>query len=199
MRITPKQHYSIWIRPLLWLQTRHFGKPLNPALLWGRRPFLFYLVASFFGYLDRKRSPVSDVIRSLVCVRVSQLNDCAFCIDANGMRLAQRCQSAEKIQSLSDWQHSPLFDAQEKAVLAYTEAMTVTGMKVTPAMIADLKQWYDDDALVELTALVSFQNLSAKFNTALDVPSQAFCTIPLTKDHKHTEQKDKPSNGNTSQ
>ncbi|MBV7262458.1 MULTISPECIES: carboxymuconolactone decarboxylase family protein [Photobacterium] len=199
MRITTKQHYSILIRPLLWLQTRHFGKPLNPALLWGRRPFLFYLVASFFGYLDRKRSPVSDVIRSLVCVRVSQLNDCAFCIDANGMRLAQRCKSVEKVQSLPDWQQSPLFDTQEKAVLAYTEAMTVTGMKVTSAMIDDLKQWYDEDAIVELTALVSFQNLSAKFNTALDVPSQAFCTIPLTKDHKHTEQKQEPSNGNANQ
>lgn len=199
MRITQKQHYSIWIRPLLWLQTRHFGKPLNPALLWGRRPLLFYLVACFFGYLDRKRSPIPDVIRSLVCVRVSQLNDCAFCIDANGMRLAQRCQSVEKIQSLSDWQQSPLFDKQEKAVLAYTEAMTVTGMKVTSPMIDTLKQWYDDDAIVELTALISFQNLSAKFNTALDVPSQAFCTIPLTKDQIHTEKSDHQSDSNSNQ
>ncbi|UTM58659.1 carboxymuconolactone decarboxylase family protein [Photobacterium sp. CCB-ST2H9] len=181
MRVPAKKRYSILIRPLLWLQKRHFGQPLNPALLWGRRPVLFYLVASFFGYLDRKRSPLSDVMRSLVCVRVSQLNDCAFCVDANGMRLAQRCQSVEKIQALTQWQESPLFDTQEKAVLAYTEAMTVTGNRVTQQMIDDLKQWYDEDALVELTALVSFQNLSAKFNTALDVPSQAFCSIPLSQ------------------
>ncbi|QUJ68715.1 carboxymuconolactone decarboxylase family protein [Photobacterium sp. GJ3] len=179
MRVPPKNRYSMLIRPLLWLQKRHFGQPLNPALLWGRRPVLFYLVASFFGYLDRKGSPLSAVMRSLVCVRVSQLNNCAFCVDANGMRLAERCHSVEKIQALAEWQQSPHFDEQEKAVLVYTEAMTVTGNKVTQHMVDTLRKWYDDDALIELTALVSFQNLSAKFNTALDVPAQAFCSIPL--------------------
>lgn len=45
-------------------------------------------------------------------------------------------------------------------------------------MIAALKQHYDDDALVELTGLVAFQNLSSKFNAALDVPAQGFCQLP---------------------
>jgi hypothetical protein len=31
---------------------------------------------------------------------------------------------------------------------------------------------------VELTGLIAFQNLSSKFNSALDVPSQGFCQIP---------------------
>lgn len=179
MRIPAKQHYSFLIKPLLWLQKRHYGNVLNPALLWGRRPTLFWLVAGFFGYLDRKSSPVTPVVRSLVCVRVSQLNDCAFCVDANGMKLAERCDSVEKIEALANWQHSELFDQKERAVLAYVEAITITGQRVDEAMIAQLKQWYDDDAIVELTALISFQNLSAKFNTALDVPAQGFCSLPI--------------------
>ncbi len=43
-----------------------------------------------------------------------------------------------------------------------------------------LKQRWGDDALVELTGLIAFQNLSSKFNAALDIPSQGFCRIPLT-------------------
>lgn len=184
MRIPAKKNYSILIKPLLWLQQRHYGNVLNPAKLWGRRPTLFWLVAGFFGYLDRKSSPVTPVIRSLVCVRVSQLNDCAFCVDANGMKLAERCDSVDKIKALANWQHSDLFDQQERDVLTYVEAMTITGQRVDEAMIARLKQWFDDDAVVELTALVAFQNLSAKFNTALDVPAQGFCSLPIQPDSK---------------
>ena len=179
MRISAKRQYSILIKPLLWLQQRHYGKVLNPALLWGRKPTLFWLVAGFFGFLDRKRSPLTPVLRSLVCVRVSQLNDCAFCVDANGMKLAERCDSEEKIKALANWQHSDLFSEQEQAVLYYTEAMTITGQRVTDEMLSTLKHWFDEDAIVELTALIAFQNLSAKFNTALDVPEQGFCSLPI--------------------
>ncbi|MGL4824271.1 MAG: carboxymuconolactone decarboxylase family protein [Plesiomonas shigelloides] len=179
MRIQPSSRYSWWVRPLLWLQKRHYGEILNPARLWGRKPVLFYLVAGFFGFLDRKSSPLSAELRSLVCVRVSQLNDCAFCVDANGLKLAQRCGCEEKALALSQWHDSDLFDEQEKAVFTYLEAMTITGRKVSTEMIAQLQTFFDEDTLIELTALIAFQNLSAKFNTALDVPAQGLCRLPL--------------------
>ncbi|MEC6796948.1 carboxymuconolactone decarboxylase family protein [Photobacterium sp. S4TG1] len=179
MRILTKETFSLWVKPLLWLQQRHFGKVLNPAKLWGRKPMLFWLVALFFGYLDRKKSPIDAVIRSLVCVRVSQLNNCAFCVDANGMKLAERCHSLEKIKALANWQSSEHFSEQEQAVLTYTEAMTLSDQHVSDDMLAALATWYSSDDIIELTALVSFQNLSAKFNTALDVPAQGFCSLPI--------------------
>lgn len=180
MRIQPSSRYSWWVRPLLWLQKRHYGEILNPARLWGRKPVLFYLVAGFFGFLDRKSSPLSAELRSLVCVRVSQLNDCAFCVDANGLKLAQRCGCEEKALALSQWHDSDLFDGREKAVFTYLEAMTITGRKVSAEMIAQLQTFFDEDTLIELTALIAFQNLSAKFNTALDVPAQGLCRLPLS-------------------
>jgi AhpD family alkylhydroperoxidase len=179
LRILTKKTFSLWVKPLLWLQKRHFGNILNPAKLWGRKPVLFWLVALFFGYLDRKKSPIDAVMRSLVCVRVSQLNNCAFCVDANGMKLAERCHSLEKIKALAHWQTSEHFSEQEQAVLTYTEAMTLNDQQVSDEMLATLATWYSSDDIIELTALVSFQNLSAKFNTALDVPAQGFCSLPI--------------------
>ena len=35
-----------------------------------------------------------------------------------------------------------------------------------------LRRFYDDDALVELTAIIAWENASSKFNRALRVPSQ---------------------------
>jgi alkylhydroperoxidase family enzyme len=45
-----------------------------------------------------------------------------------------------------------------------------------------LKRQFDEDAIVELTALIAFQNLSSKFNSALGVPAQGFCQMPRNED-----------------
>jgi alkylhydroperoxidase family enzyme len=56
--------------------------------------------------------------------------------------------------------------------------MTITSREVDESLRARLKQQWDDETIVELTALIAFQNLSSKFNAALDVPSQGFCLLP---------------------
>lgn len=63
-------------------------------------------------------------------------------------------------------------------VLDYTEAVTHSDRQVDDAMVAALKAWFDEDGIVELTGLIAFQNLSSKFNAALDVPAQGFCQRP---------------------
>ena len=57
--------------------------------------------------------------------------------------------------------------------LEYAEAITRSDLEVSDDLMARLKRQFDDDAIVELTALIAFQNLSSKFNAALDVPPQA--------------------------
>jgi AhpD family alkylhydroperoxidase len=130
--------------------------------------------------LDRKRSPLSPVLRSLVTVRVSQINWCRFCVDLNSHTLAKRAGSMRKVESLSNWRDSDAFDDAERAALDYTEAMTYSDRHVSDELMARLSKHFDDDAIVELTGLIAFQNLSSKFNSALDVPSQGFCQLPLS-------------------
>ncbi len=180
MRIHPKplNRYPLWLRPFFWNQKRKYGQTLVPALLWGRVPKLFAAVALLYGILDRRRSPLDPVLRCLVTVRVSQINHCRFCIDINSWLLAQRTGSEEKVQAVADWRESSLFDEREKAVLEYTEAMTSPDLGVEDRMVARLKTWFDEDTVVELTGLIAFQNLSSKFNAALDVPPQGFCRVP---------------------
>ena len=179
MHVNPKPlaSYPLFLRPFFWNQRRKYGAVLKPGLLWGRAPWLFVAVAAMVGILDRKRSPLSPPLRSLVTVRVSQLNHCSFCVDVNSATLHKRGVSWEKIEALRDWPSSDLFDTMERAALAYTEAVTRTEAVVNDAMIAALKQHLDDDAFVELTGLIAFQNMSSKFNAALDVPPQGFCQL----------------------
>ncbi|QII13809.1 hypothetical protein KsCSTR_44300 [Candidatus Kuenenia stuttgartiensis] len=39
-----------------------------------------------------------------------------------------------------------------------------------------MKKHFDDEAVVEITGLIAFQNMSSKFNSALDIPPQGFCS-----------------------
>ncbi|HCN0336070.1 TPA: carboxymuconolactone decarboxylase family protein, partial [Escherichia coli] len=49
---------------------------------------------------------------------------------------------------------------------------------VDDALRARLATHFDAQALTELTALIGLQNLSARFNSAMDIPAQGLCRIP---------------------
>jgi uncharacterized peroxidase-related enzyme len=180
MKIKPKPTgaYPWYLRPFFRNQKRKYGAVLDAAYLWGRSPKLFLGVAILYGMIDRKRSPIDPALRSLLTVRVSQLNHCAFCVDLNSATLLKRGVSAEKVTALSHWRDSNLFDERERAALHYAEAVTLSDQFVNDGQFAALRKWFDDDAIVELTGLIAFQNLSSKFNNALDVPPQGFCELP---------------------
>jgi AhpD family alkylhydroperoxidase len=180
----PLHRYPWYLLPFFWNQKRNYGQVLKPGLLWGRVPKLFMAVATLYGVLDRRASPLDPVLRSLVTVRVSQMNWCRFCVDINSATLAQRAGSQAKVDRLDAWRGSDLFDAKEKAALEYAEAITDSSRQVTDQMVIGLREFFDDDAIVELTGLIAFQNLSSKFNSALDVPAQGFCRLPAERTSK---------------
>ena len=168
--------WYLW--PFFWKQKRKYGAVLDSALLWARSPKLFLGVAVLYGVIDRASSPIEPALRSLVTVRVSQVNGCQFCVDLNSATLLVRGASSEKVGALNRWRASDLFDRRERAALEYAEAMTRPDLGVDDAVFARLRENFDEDAIVELTALIAFQNLSSKFNSALAVPPQGFCQMP---------------------
>lgn len=80
--------------------------------------------------------------------------------------------TTEKFRALGEYATSPLFSAEERQALEYADCITVTGQEVSDDLFARLREHYDDDALVELTAIIAWENASSKFNRALRVPSQ---------------------------
>jgi len=180
VRVSPKplNAYPWFLRPFFWNQRRKYGAVLDSALLWARSPKLFLGVALAYGSIDRRSSPLLRSLRSLLTVRVSQLNGCRFCVDLNSATLLKRGVSEEKVLALQAWRDSGLFNQLEQAALEYAEAMTLSDQPVTDEHVAALRRHLDDDGIVELTALIAFQNMSSKFNSALAIPPQGFCHIP---------------------
>ncbi len=111
-------------------------------------------------------------------MRVSQINWCAFCIDINSATCLKRGVAEAQLLALAEFETSNLFGEWDKAALAYGEAMTRSELGVTDEVMLRLKRHFTDDGIVELTALIAFQNMSSKFNAALGVPAQGFCRLP---------------------
>ncbi|HWC02263.1 MAG TPA: hypothetical protein VHF87_05790 [Methylomirabilota bacterium] len=78
----------------------------------------------------------------------------------------------EKILALPDYATSPSYSDAERAALEYADAMTLSDRDVGDDLFLRLRRFFDDDALVELTAVIAWENASSKFNRALRVPSQ---------------------------
>jgi len=87
-----------------------------------------------------------------------------------------------KVEALERWQESELFDNKERVVLEYVETVTYTDRRVDDDLSQRLHEYFNEDEIVELTGLIAFQNLSSKFNSALDLPAQGFCRLPESAD-----------------
>ncbi len=192
MITTAENHKFPWyVRLFFWNQKRKYGAILEPARLWGRSPKVFAALALLYGAFDRRSSPLEPALRTLVTVRVSQINWCPFCVDINSATALKRGISDEKLTSLANYADSDLFSDKEKTALAYAEAVTYSDRQPTKAQVEALRHYFDDDAIIELTGLIGFQNMSSKFNAALGVEPQGFCSIAPQPDMKTN------SDGNT--
>ncbi|MVF23636.1 carboxymuconolactone decarboxylase family protein [Methylocaldum sp. BRCS4] len=177
---TPPQHRFPWyVRLFFWNQERRYGAVLESARLWARTPKVFAALALLYGAFDRRSSPLEPTLRTLITVRVSQINGCAFCVDLNSAVGLRRGIEPGKLATLSEFEASPSFSEREKAALAYAEAVTDSARQPTPTHFERLRTHFDDEAIIELTGLIAFQNLSSKFNAALGVEPQGFCAVPL--------------------
>jgi AhpD family alkylhydroperoxidase len=174
----PLNQYHWVIKLIFFLQKKKWGQVLNPTLLWGYSVRQTLAFIGFYLAIERKRSPLPPDLRSLVMVRVAQVHGCHYCIDINSLILMERLKSKEKLLELPNWRQSPLLTQEEKWAIEYAEAMSARESEVTDEMIDRLKNFLTSEQIIELTGVIAYQNMSARFNSALNIPSQGFCELP---------------------
>ena len=175
----PLSEYPWPVRWVLKRQIRVYGEVLPPAFLWGRRPGLFFGLLAMLGVFSRPRFPILAEMRALASIRIAQLNGCHFCVDLNAHLYLEAKGQADKAKQVAKWASTQdVFNEKEKAILRYAEAMTEDCASINASSIEALRTHFSDDEITALTAWVAFQNMSAKFNTALGAEPHGFCEIP---------------------
>jgi AhpD family alkylhydroperoxidase len=111
-----------------------------------------------YGYVTQ--SGLSPVLVDLVYLRVSQINNCAYCLDMHTRDLLKKGVKVEKLALLQAWREAgALFDEREQAALAWAESVTrVAETGVLDTDYAAARKLFDERELVDLTIAIGLMN-----------------------------------------
>ncbi|MBW4651642.1 MAG: carboxymuconolactone decarboxylase family protein [Kaiparowitsia implicata GSE-PSE-MK54-09C] len=119
-----------------------------------------------------RSSGVDSTILELIKIRVSQINGCAFCIDMHTKDARLNGETEQRIYALSAWHETPFFTAQERAILALTEAVTlIASSPVSDAIYADVNRYFAPNEIIDLLmAIVTINSWNRIAITAQTLP-----------------------------
>jgi AhpD family alkylhydroperoxidase len=111
-----------------------------------------------YGYVMQSGLPAELV--DLVYLRVSQINNCAYCLDAHTRDLLKKGQKIEKLALVQAWAEAGnLFDERERAALAWAETVTrVAETGVPDDAFQAVRVVFEEKELVDLTIAISLMN-----------------------------------------
>ncbi|OEC97151.1 carboxymuconolactone decarboxylase family protein [Rhizobium sp. YK2] len=111
-----------------------------------------------YGYVTQSGLPGELV--DLVYLRVSQINNCAFCLDMHTRELIKRGVNTEKLALLQAWEEGGnLFSETERAALAWAESVTLVAQTGVPdSAYQAARKVFDEKQLVDLTIAISLMN-----------------------------------------
>lgn len=105
-------------------------------------------------------------IKERVILKASLINSCQFCAGSHISLMRSLGISENPVAHLDEIAAA---SPKDKVTLEYTEVVTKDSNRVTPAMFTELKKYYSEPELVELTFLIGFINMLNRFNNALGV------------------------------
>ena len=122
-----------------------------------------------YGYV--MQSGLDAELVELVYLRISQINNCAFCLDMHTRDLIGKGVTFEKIALVQAWEEAgDLFSEQERAALAWAETVTrVAETNVPDKAYEAARAVFEEKELVALTIAIglmnSYNRLAISFRT----------------------------------
>ncbi len=103
---------------------------------------------------------LEERLLTLIKLRASQINGCAYCIDMHWKDLRAIGENEQRLYSLDAWKESPYYTDRERAALAWTEAVTRIAETHVPDDVYELaKKHFTEKELADLTVAVAIINV----------------------------------------
>jgi AhpD family alkylhydroperoxidase len=146
------------------------GHVLNIHYVTGHAPRLLRATAAYTRAL-REESSLPRDLQELLILRIAQVNDSAYEQSVH-RPIAVTCGvSPAQIDALPSWRDSSLFDAKERAALAFIEQAARRG-DVDDEVFGAARQSFSPQQLVELAALTAWYVGNSRFVRALQVATE---------------------------
>ncbi len=121
---------------------------------------------TYLARQSRSEDGIDKPLMELVKVRVSQINQCAFCLDMHTKDARALGETEQRLYALSAWRETPFFSERERAALAWAEANTVLTQGVSDALFETVRAQFSEAQLTNLTLIIAAINAWNRFGVS---------------------------------
>jgi uncharacterized peroxidase-related enzyme len=164
-----KEQAAPSVQPIFDKLTHVFGQMPSFFGVMARVPdALTHFLALYSSVIDS--GSVEAKYKELAYLKTAQINGCQYCFRAHSASGKKNGVREDQIQALTFFGRSTAFDDKEKAVLLYAERVTRGASAIRSGALQEIKQYFTDDQIVELTLTISIANFTNRFNDAMLTP-----------------------------
>lgn len=172
-RVPPKEITGLYGAMVKRFAGRMFGRvPSSLGVMWHHVPAL--KASMGFGQKIQRLDECDESLKSFAHMAVASSIGCTWCLDYNYFNAKNLGLDMEKAREVPRWRESSVFSPLEREAMAYAVAMSQTPVAVTDEMVASLLRQLGPAALLELTTVIGFANLTTRSNVALGIESEGF-------------------------
>jgi AhpD family alkylhydroperoxidase len=190
-RIDPvsPQQASLLTKIFYRVAKRRFGEVPEPFAVAAHHPRLMVANAVHETLLQSGSKKLPANVRELAVFWTARTIGCSWCVDFGSMLIRLEGLDVERLKDIDNYATSPSYTDDERAAIAYADAMTTDPHTVTDEQVADLRRRFGDDGVIELTYQIGVENMRARMYSALGITEQGFnsgdaCRVPWLTDER---------------
>lgn len=179
----PPKRANPLVRAMYRYAKRRFGAVPEPFAVAAHHPRLLVANAVHETMLQSASRKLPANVRELAVFWTARTVGCSWCVDFGSMLQRLDGLDIERLKDIDNYATSQRFTDDERAAIAYADAMTTDPHTVTDEQVADLRARFGENGVIELTYQIGIENMRARMNTALGITEQGFnsgdaCRVP---------------------
>lgn len=179
----PPQRASLLTRLLYRVARKRFGEVPEPFAVAAHHPRLMLANVMHEGMLQSASKTLPASVRELAVFWAARTVGCSWCVDFGAMLQRLDGLDVERLTDIDMYATSPRYTDDERAAIAYADAMTTDPHAITDEQVADLRGRFGDPGVIELTYQIGVENMRARMYSALGITEQGFssgdaCRVP---------------------
>lgn len=183
----PPKRAGLLTRAMYRVAKRRYGQVPEPFAVAAHHRGLLIASAMHETMVDRASKALPASVRELAVLWTARQIGCSWCVDFGSMLQRLDGLDVERLKEIDNYATSPAYTDDERAAIAYADAITTDPHTVTDEQVDDLRSRFGDAGVFELTYQIGLENMRARVNTALGITEQGFnsgdaCRVPWASD-----------------
>jgi AhpD family alkylhydroperoxidase len=179
----------LWVRAMYRYAKKRFGEVPEPFAVAAHHPRLLVANAAHEMLLQSGSKKLPANVRELAVFWTARTVGCSWCVDFGSMLQRLDGLDVDRLKEIDDYATSPRYTDDERAAIAYADAMTKDPHTVTDEQVDDLRRRFGADGVIELTYQIGVENMRARMYSALGITEQGFnsgdaCRVPWAADEQ---------------